>query len=81
MVTVVGDVCDDDRDGDGILNTEDNCPDVSNADQTDMDGDGEGDVCDDDRDGDSILNTDDNCPDVSNAESIRFRQRWNRRCL
>ena len=35
-----------DRDGDGIPNTSDNCPDVSNPDQHDEDGDGVGDVCD-----------------------------------
>ena len=37
-----------------VFQTEDNCPDVSNADQADSDGDGIGDVCDDDRDGDGI---------------------------
>ena len=64
----IGDVCDDDRDGDGVVNTEDNCPDVSNADQSDLDGDGIGDVCDDDKDGDSLLNNDDNCPDIANTD-------------
>jgi cytosine/adenosine deaminase-related metal-dependent hydrolase len=58
----VGDVCDvcpldagvedcagadpDDSDGDGILNTEDNCPGQPNADQADADDDQKGDVCD-----------------------------------
>jgi len=42
-----------DDDGDGILNTEDNCPDTPNPDQTDTDGDGPGDVCD-------------NCPEDAN---------------
>jgi hypothetical protein len=37
-----------DRDGDGIPNDEDNCPDVPNPDQTDTDGDGIGDACDPD---------------------------------
>ncbi|HOE62724.1 MAG TPA: FG-GAP-like repeat-containing protein [Candidatus Sumerlaeota bacterium] len=37
-----------DRDGDGIPNSEDNCPDVYNPDQADSDGDGIGDACDDD---------------------------------
>ncbi|XP_031342513.1 cartilage oligomeric matrix protein-like [Photinus pyralis] len=41
-----GDACDDDMDGDGILNGKDNCPRKSNSDQTDSDGDGLGDVCD-----------------------------------
>lgn len=35
-----------DSDGDGILDMEDNCPNVSNADQIDSDGDGVGNVCD-----------------------------------
>jgi len=42
-----------DTDGDGIFDLEDNCPDVSNADQSDVDGDGIGNVCD-------------NCPDDAN---------------
>ena len=44
----IGDACDEDRDGDGILNDgSDNCPDISNADQVDGDRDGLGDACDD----------------------------------
>ena len=35
-----------DRDGDGIADDADNCPDTPNADQSDSDGDGFGDVCD-----------------------------------
>lgn len=35
-----------DRDGDGIPSAEDNCPDVSNVNQADYDGDGIGDACD-----------------------------------
>ncbi|MEM8887866.1 MAG: T9SS type A sorting domain-containing protein [Bacteroidota bacterium] len=35
-----------DTDGDGILNSDDNCPSTANADQSDIDGDGIGDVCD-----------------------------------
>jgi len=34
-----------DSDGDGIADSEDNCPGVSNPDQTDTDGDGIGDAC------------------------------------
>lgn len=35
-----------DRDGDGVTNTADNCPDAANADQADADSDNKGDVCD-----------------------------------
>jgi hypothetical protein len=35
-----------DRDGDGILDFDDNCPGVANSDQADADGDGLGDACD-----------------------------------
>ena len=41
-----------DSDGDGVTNSADNCPDLSNAAQIDTNGDGEGDACDDDDDGD-----------------------------
>jgi hypothetical protein len=34
-----------DTDGDGILDADDNCPAVPNADQADTDGDGQGDAC------------------------------------
>ena len=63
---------DKDRDGDTILDEDDNCPDVSNTNQSDIDGDGIGDVCDDDIDGDGIINTEDNCPDVSECKSGRY---------
>ncbi len=36
----------DDRDHDGVLNTDDTCPDVANPQQTDGDMDGKGDACD-----------------------------------
>jgi len=35
-----------DADGDGVADSDDNCPSISNADQADFDGDGFGDVCD-----------------------------------
>ena len=41
-----GTVTEDDRDGDGVADAIDNCPDTANADQADSDGDGFGDVCD-----------------------------------
>lgn len=37
-----------DRDGDGVADGEDNCPDIGNAGQADSDGDGTGDGCDGD---------------------------------
>jgi YVTN family beta-propeller protein len=51
-----------DTDDDGITDQEDNCPAVSNPDQTDFDGDGIGDECDPDNDNDGVDNLLDNCP-------------------
>ena len=45
IASVVRDL-DQDVDNDGIPNTQDNCPSISNASQEDEDGDGVGDVCD-----------------------------------
>ncbi|MBM4293025.1 MAG: hypothetical protein FJ138_17720, partial [Deltaproteobacteria bacterium] len=61
-----GDLCDEDRDGDGVLNDADSCPDLANPAQTDTDGDGLGDDCDEDLDGDGVLNDADNCPSAPN---------------
>ncbi|MGH8502164.1 MAG: thrombospondin type 3 repeat-containing protein [Gammaproteobacteria bacterium] len=55
-----------DGDGDGVADSDDNCPLVANADQTDTDGDGLGDACDDDIDGDGVLNGSDNCALTAN---------------
>ncbi len=58
-----------DTDGDGILDSADNCPLVANADQADADGNGMGDACDfggTDTDGDSIDDLWDNCVDDPN---------------
>ena len=38
---------DNDLDDDGILDVDDNCPEIANTDQADLDGDGIGDACDD----------------------------------
>jgi len=51
-----------DIDGDVVLDAQDNCPGISNADQVDLDGDGIGDVCDDDIDGDGVTNVTDAFP-------------------
>ncbi len=50
---------DEDCDGDGIDNHNDNCTEIPNADQADLDGDGAGDACDGDIDGDGVPNDQD----------------------
>jgi Thrombospondin type 3 repeat/Right handed beta helix region len=48
-----------DADCDGVVDGTDNCVDVANGDQADLDGDGIGDACDGDVDGDGVPNADD----------------------
>jgi len=62
-----------DSDGDGVADSEDNCPSVANADQANSDTDSHGDLCDNcpnddnedqaDADGDGTGDACDNCPD------------------
>lgn len=63
----VGDVCDSDRDGDGVHNDEDDFPGDPNE-YLDLDGDGVGHNTDKDNDGDGFPDKDDNCPYVSNSD-------------
>ena len=51
-----------DADGDGVPDTLDNCPQISNPDQKDTDGDGQGDACDSDDDNDGVPDTADAFP-------------------
>lgn len=48
-----------DSDQDGVIDNEDNCPNVANPEQTNSDGDSYGDACD-------------NCPDVDNEDQADF---------
>ncbi len=62
-----------DTDGDTVIDSEDNCPNVSNLDQIDSDGDGIGDECEvsggeADSDADGRADTTDNCINVWNVD-------------
>ncbi|MDC3236834.1 thrombospondin type 3 repeat-containing protein, partial [Candidatus Poseidoniaceae archaeon] len=58
-----------DTDGDGIIDTLDNCPTTNNSDQSDLDQDGLGDVCDGDTDGDGLADADDAFPNDPTEQS------------
>lgn len=52
----------DDSDGDGVMQSDDNCPNDPNPSQEDGDYDGDGDACDADDDGDACVDALDLCP-------------------
>jgi hypothetical protein len=55
-----------DQDGDGLVNSADNCATVANALQEDIDLDGHGDACDGDSDGDGTPDASDSLPNDPN---------------
>lgn len=57
MTSAIANVIVADADSDGIPDSSDNCPNNSNSDQMDTDGDNQGDVCDADDDNDGIPDT------------------------
>lgn len=70
----------DDRDGDGVANATDNCPDAANPDQGDEDGDKLGDACDPcpidadntDGDGDGVAGSCDPNPTTAGDKILAF---------
>lgn len=59
-----------DLDGDGTVDSQDNCPNIANPNQLDTDSDGLGNACDGDDDGDGKFDEDDNCPLVANPGQL-----------
>ena len=57
MTSAIANVIVADADNDGIPDSSDNCPNNSNSDQMDSDGDNQGNVCDTDDDNDGIPDT------------------------
>jgi hypothetical protein len=57
-----------DSDNDGVSDFTDNCRNIANSDQKDIDHDKIGDKCDPDMDNDGQTNTDDNCRGVHNPD-------------
>lgn len=58
-----------DLDVDGVADLSDNCVNISNPDQIDLDGNGRGDACDD-FDLDGKINSRDNCPNKPNRDQL-----------
>ena len=70
----VGDLCDDDADGDGVPNDKDNCPLVSNPDQESANKgeNARGKACEYDFDGDGTVDAEDICPERKNVNKTDF---------
>ena len=68
----LGEIYQCDGDLDGVPDSVDNCPTLSNPTQTDTDGDALGDACDPDDDNDTVLDFADNCPLVFNPTQANF---------
>lgn len=58
-----------DIDNDGVPDIRDNCTDVFNPEQDDLDNNGKGDACED-YDKDGIINKFDNCPNLPNKDQL-----------
>ena len=65
----LGDACDPDIDGDGVLNADDKFP-LQATEWADNDNDGIGNNADTDDDNDGILDVSDNCPMVANTNQL-----------
>ena len=68
----VGDLCDPDIDGDGVLNIEDNCPLVANPDQEVVGKSKKGKACLTDFDGDGVDDNEDVCPENPNIKYTKL---------
>ncbi len=62
------DVVETDADNDGVPDSTDNCPFLSDPSQADRDQDGQGDACDDDSDNDGVPDESDNCWLIANHQ-------------